>query len=194
VITTLTADAPCRVARTSAATAVALSAAVGGHLAAGGTPLSAAGLLTAAAVLALPGWWLTGRERGWRRLAAALVAGQLGTHALFNATTGVTGQAGGAATGHHGTGWLPMDLMLLGHLLAAAVGAAWLRRGERHVWAAARRAVAALHRTLRVLLSRSAPISADLDLPHRDARENPPLRRPAVLRNTIILRGPPLHG
>lgn len=189
---TLTVGAPSRGAWASAAAGVALAAATGGHLTAGGAALSAPGMLAAAAALALPAWWLTGRERGWGLLAAALVAGQLGAHALFNATTGTGGQGTELASAHHQSGWLPADLMLLGHLLAAAVGAAWLRRGERRAWAAARRAVATVHQILVVLLSRPGPVPADVNAVRWNAPEDHPVTQPVMLRNTIILRGPPL--
>ena len=121
--------APSRVARTGAAAGVALAAAAGGHLGSGGAALSAPGVLVAAVALVAPAWWLTGRERGWGPLAGALFAGQLAAHVLFTATSpaGDAGRhlsPGHVSSGHHEVGWLPVDLMLLGHLLAAAVGAA----------------------------------------------------------------------
>ncbi|MGH3912019.1 MAG: hypothetical protein ACRDTC_01205 [Pseudonocardiaceae bacterium] len=182
--------------RTVAVAGVALAAAAGGHLGAGDTGLSAAGVLAAAVVLLAPAWWLTGRERGWAPLAGALLAGQLAAHALF---TGTSPEIGPDAVttmspGHHEVGWLPVDLMLLGHLLAAAVGAAWLRRGERRAWAAARRAAAALRLTVSVLLSRPVPVFVDDAGLRWDARADLPVHRHAVLRNSIILRGPPLGG
>lgn len=182
--------APGRATRTGAMAAVALAAAAGGHLATGAPALSPPGLLATAVVLTVPAWWLTGEERGWGALAAALLAGQSAAHALFTAFTPT------AATGsvHHEAGWLPVDLMLLGHLLAAAVGAVWLRRGERRAWAAARRAAAALRLTLSMLLSRPAPVPVDGGGVCRDARQDRPVPRRAVLRDTIILRGPPLGG
>ncbi len=186
--------APRRVARTGAAAGVALAAAAGGHLGSGGAALSAPGLLAAAAALLAPAWWLAGRERGWGPLAGALFAGQLAAHALFT----VTSPAGDAGMhmnpGHHEVGGLPAGLMLLGHLLAAAVGAAWLRRGERRAWAAARRVAAALHQTLSVLLGRPVQVPADGGVLRWDAQKGHPTQQRAVLRHTIILRGPPLDG
>lgn len=203
MIMTPTGGAPGRVARTGAAAGVALAAAAGGHLGSGGA-VSAPGLLAAAVALVAPAWWLTGRERGWAPLAGALLTGQLAAHTLFT-TTSPTGEAvmhinhghhspGHLSPGHHAVGWLPVDLMLLGHLLAAVVGAAWLRRGERRAWAAARRAAAALHLTLSVLLGRPIQVPADGAVLLWDAREDHPTEQRAVLRNTIIVRGPPLGG
>ena len=191
--------APSRVARTGAAAGVALAAAAGGHLGSGGAALSAPGVLVAAVALVAPAWWLTGRERGWGPLAGALFAGQLAAHVLFTATSpaGDAGRhlsPGHVSSGHHEVGWLPVDLMLLGHLLAAAVGAAWLRRGERRAWAAAHRAAAALHQTLSVLLGRPVQVPASDGVLCWDAREGHPTQQRVVLRHTIIRRGPPLGG
>ncbi len=197
---TLAGGAPSRVARTGAAAGVTLAAGTGGHLlGSGAAALSAPGLLAAAAALLAPAWWLTGRERGWGPLAGALFAGQLAAHALFTATSpagdaGMHLSPGHLSPGHHEAGWLPADLMLLGHLLAAVLGAAWLRRGERRAWAAARRAAAALRQTLSVLLGRPVQVPADGGVLRWDAREDHPTQQRAVLRHTIILRGPPLGG
>ncbi|MGH3800075.1 MAG: hypothetical protein ACRDTD_08090, partial [Pseudonocardiaceae bacterium] len=95
---------------------------------------------------------------------------------------------------HHEVGGLPVDLMLLGHLLAAAVGAAWLRRGERRAWAAVRRAAAALQLALSVLLGRPVQVPIDGGVLRWDTREDHPAQHRAMLRNTIIVRGPPLGG
>jgi hypothetical protein len=161
--------------------------------------LSAPGVLVAAAALVAPAWWLTGRERGWGPLAGALLAGQLAAHVLFTVTapagdTGMHPSPGHVDSGHHAAGWLPVDLMLLGHLLAAVVGAAWLRRGERRAWAAARRAAAALHQTLSVLLGRPVQVPAGGGVLCWDTREGRPTQQRVVLRHTIIRRGPPLGG
>lgn len=193
MIVTPAADAPHRVARMSAAAGVALAAAVGGHLAAGAAVPCTPGVLAAAGVLGLPAWWLTGRERGWGLLAGALAAGQLAAHAVLTMTTPTGGgQVGAEPAQMHESSWLPADLMLLGHLLAAAVAAVWLRRGERRAWAVARRAAAALDQTLAVLLGRPVRVPADLGVRRWDTSQPHPLRQPVVLRNTIILRGPPL--
>ncbi|MGH3942199.1 MAG: hypothetical protein ACRDTG_26970 [Pseudonocardiaceae bacterium] len=197
MIITPNGGAPSRVARTGAATGVALAAAACGHLGAGSTAVGMTGLLAAAAMLVVPAWWLTGRERGWGPLAGALLVGQLAAHVLFTVTA--PGAVLGAVTAmrpeHHEMSWLSLDLMLLGHLMAAAVGAAWLRRGERRAWAAARRATAALQRTLSVLLGWliRIPVDGCVVRWHVPA-EHPIQHQRAVLRNTIILRGPPLGG
>jgi hypothetical protein len=186
--------APSRVTRTGAAAGVTLAAAAGGHLGSGAAALSVPGLLTAAVALVAPAWWLTGRERGWGPLAGALLAGQLAAHALFTATSPAAEAGMHLSHGHHAAGWLPIELMLLGHLLAAAVGAAWLRRGERRAWDAARRAAAALHQTMSMLLGRPVQVPADGVVLRWNTREGRPVQQRMVLRHTIIQRGPPLGG
>ncbi|MGQ0777567.1 MAG: hypothetical protein ACT4NY_24685 [Pseudonocardiales bacterium] len=188
--------APSRVTRTGAAAGVALTAAACAHLGAGATTVASTGLLAAAAALVAPAWWLTGRERGWGALAGALLVGQLAAHALFTVTS--PGAAAGAATAmspeHHEADWLPVDLMLVGHLLAAAVGAAWLRRGERRAWAAARRAAAALRLAVSVLLGCLVRVPVDSGVLRWDTPGEHPVQQRKLLRNSIILRGPPLVG
>jgi hypothetical protein len=108
----------------SATVAVLVSAIA--HAAAGGTVnLAAAGWALAA--LVVPAAWLARRERGWLGLAAAQLAGQQAAHMALTASHDAYGAA-----------LLPTDLMLYGHLLAAAVTAFWLRVGERRAFAAIR--------------------------------------------------------
>lgn len=166
--------------------------------------MSAPGVLAAAAALVAPAWWLTGKERGWGPLAGALLAGQLAAHALFTAASPADHvgmhmssghhSPGHLSLGHHEAGGLPVDLMLLGYLLAAAAGAAWLRRGERRAWAAARRTAAALRQTLLMLLGRPVQFPRDDGVLRWDARADNSAQQRVVLRHTIILRGPPLSG
>jgi hypothetical protein len=171
-----------RVGRTAAAVVAAAVTTSGGHLLGTGVPPPATGLLLALSLTTVASWWLTRDERGWERLAAAQLAAQLGGHALF------VGTATDPAV-HAGHGALGPELVLLAHVLGAAVAGAWLRCGERRAMAAARRAVAALRRLLFRLLAE-----------WRTAR--PPARRGLVdaparialsprLRHSIVHRGPP---
>ncbi len=122
---------------------------------AGGGMLPPVGVLLCAAVgLTVAALSLTRRERGLPVIAGATLIGQLVLHVVLTAamtsacggsdTGGVTGSGPmsmGASTdsgaGCTGASWLPTGggtgglVMLVGHLLAAAVVACLLRRGER---------------------------------------------------------------
>jgi hypothetical protein len=171
-----------RVGRTAGAVAAAVVTTSGGHLIGTGAPPPLPGLLLAVALTAVASWWLTRDERGWERLAAAQLGAQLGGHALF------VGTAADPAV-HAGHAGLGPELVLLAHVLGAAVAGAWLRCGERRAVAAARRAVAALRRLLARLLG-------EWRTARRPARRRPtgapvPAVLTARLRHSIVHRGPP---
>ena len=96
--------------------------ALAGHMSGGGhvEPVSAA-LLVAGVSLGTYGWLQ--RERGIAAILAAVIAVQAGGHLLFS-----VGHAHAADS-----------RMVLGHLVASVVLAAFLRWGEARVFAAARR-------------------------------------------------------
>jgi hypothetical protein len=168
--------------RTVAAVGAATVFTSGCHLLATGAPPPVIGLLLAVVLTAAGAWWLTRDERGWERLAAAQLGAQLGGHALFLAT------ATDPAT-HAGHGGLGPELVLLTHVVGAAVAGAWLRRGERRAVAAARRALAALRRLLaRLLPARPAP-SAVAAPPRPNGPASGVLT--SCLRHSIVHRGPP---
>jgi hypothetical protein len=171
-----------RLGRTVAAVAVAVITTCGGHLLSTGTPPPLTGLLLALALTTVASWWLTRDERGWERLAAAQLVAQLGGHALF------IGTAVDPAA-HAGHGALGPELVLLAHVLGAAVAGAWLRCGERRAVEAARRAVAALRRLISRLLG-------EWRMARRPGGRRPvgaPVRGvlTARLRYSIVHRGPP---
>lgn len=172
-----------RVGRTAAAVAVAVVTTCGGHLLSTGAPPPLVGLLLTLALTTVTSWWLTRDERGWERLAAAQLGAQLGGHALF------VGTATDPAV-HAGHGVLGPELVLLAHVLGAAVAGAWLRCGERRAVEAARRAVAALRRLVSRLLG-------EWRAARRPARRRPmdALVRGVLtterLRHSIVHRGPP---
>ncbi|MFE9428779.1 hypothetical protein ACFYNO_38195 [Kitasatospora sp. NPDC006697] len=109
----------------------------------------------------------------------------------------------GAPMAHAGPWWLLglTPLMLLGHLLAAAVAGWWLRCGEAAVWRAVRstgRAARELTRWTAPLYRALALLSALLGLrpsgaPSRPRRRTERHRLPlaVVLRHSVIRRGPP---
>jgi hypothetical protein len=171
-----------RVGRTAAAVAAAGISTCGGHVLATGHVPPLIGLVLALVLTTAASWWLTRDERGWERLAAAQLVAQLGGHALF------VGTATDPAV-HAGHGVLGPELVLLAHVLGAAVSGAWLRCGERRAVEAARRAVAALRRLLCRLL-------AEWRTARPQARRRPvdaPARVSLTprLRHSIVHRGPP---
>jgi hypothetical protein len=160
---------------------VAVLVAAIAHAAAGGTVnVAAAGWALAA--LVVPAAWVAQRERGWLGLAAAQVAGQQIVHTALTMSDGSYG--GGT---HDLAALLPADLMLYGHLLAAAVTALWLRVGER-------RAFAAIRGILDVgrLLVAGPPGPRPVPAPRFDAP--PDWLVPAFLRHCVARRGPPPRG
>jgi hypothetical protein len=77
-------------------------------------------------------------------------------------------------------------------VLAAALVAVWLRRGERRTWAAARSAVrqlAAWWGRIRTLLVQHDEPPA----PSSPAPVHVPVPRRPLLRHVVVRRGPPLH-
>ena len=114
-------------------------------------------------------------------IAGAQLAGQQVVHTLLSSATDV------AAPGP------PVDAFVYGHVLAAALVAACLRRGEQRVWALARRAahtLALLWRRVLDLLSLGEP-----PRPHEVPPAPPtlPVPRPPLLRHAVVRRGPPVH-
>jgi hypothetical protein len=172
-----------RPGRTVAAVGAATVATNGGHLLATGAPPPLTGMLLAVALTAVAAWRLTRDERGWERLAAAQLVAQIGGHALFVAT------ASDPAT-HAGHGVLGPELVLLAHVVGAAVAATWLRCGERRAVEAARRAVAALRRLVTRLLSAWRPAHPAV-VTRRTSGAPARGLLAARLRHSIVHRGPP---
>jgi hypothetical protein len=82
--------------------------------------------------------------------------------------------------------------MTAAHVAAAAVSAWWLRRGERAVWELAGKVVTVAVRLVHALVSAPAPLSP----PSRRHPRALPLPGPsgAILRYTVVRRGPPSHS
>jgi hypothetical protein len=154
------------------ATAAVLVAAVAHATAGGAVDFAAAGWALAA--LVVPAAWLARRERGWLGLVAAQLAGQQAAHMALTASHDAYGAA-----------LLPTDLMLYGHLLAAAVAALWLRAGERRAFAAIRGILDAG----RLLIIAGPPVPPLVRAPRLDAP--PEWLVPAFLRHCVARRGPP---
>jgi hypothetical protein len=169
-----------RGARAVGVTAAALGTAVAGHTLGGGA-LDPGAVLLAVFALAAPAWWLARDERGWERLAAAQLALQLVAHVVFSTVEP------GAHAGHDdGAG---PGLMLVAHLVSAAVAAAWLRRGEQRARALAVRALAQLFALVGALLVGTRPQTSAAPV---RPRSTPSSRVSTLLRHAIVHRGPPL--
>jgi hypothetical protein len=167
---------PLRLVRAAAFAAVCVSLACLGHLTSG-EPMAlwsvGVGFLAVLGVANL----LTGHERSLWTISGGLVGGQFALHSLFVASSchphPVVHSGSGSGLG-----------MTTAHLLAAVAAAWWLRRGERAVWALARRVwICPL-----VLSDGRRTTVEPVPVVHRA-----PIAPPAVtlLRHVHVRRGPP---
>jgi hypothetical protein len=143
--------------------------------------VSIPGAVFGLAVLLGPAWLIARRERGWAAIATLQLAGQQVVHVLLGLA------AGGAA---HAT--VPEDLSMYGHITAAALIAAWLRCGERRLWAAARRAGESVAAWLRWVLALHRPSPPPRSLVLTPTVGLPGGRPGTPLRHVLVRRGPPL--
>jgi hypothetical protein len=169
-----------RAARAVVFATVCVALATIGHVMASGAgvpPLAAVAGLAALTALAAV---LAGTERSLATIFGGLLAGQFMLHVLFAAAQ--HGQNLG-----HGHPMAPSSGggMTLAHVLAAAVSAWWLRRGERAVWGLAKRIGAAVVRLL------VAPSLVPPVLVRPVATGNLVSRGQVLLRHVLVRRGPP---
>jgi hypothetical protein len=174
--------APHRAARALVLTCTAVAVAVGAHVAGGGA-VDVGGIAAAFPVLLGLVWSLTDRERGWLPIAGAQLAGQQVVHSILE--WGSHPAAGADA--------LPADMVFYAHIAAAALLAAWLRCGERRVWAAARRAIRAVAAHVRFLLGLLGYRAPEDPRPSRPRSTTLPAYARTLLRHAVIRRGPPVH-
>jgi hypothetical protein len=132
-------------ARVSIFTLATVALAVGGHLAGGGRAPSAVVLAALLAGSAVAASGMAGREQTLPHLTIAVLAIQVGIHAVLMSPTSNMAQHGGA---------MPSDAMVAWHALAALLLAWWLRRGEAAAWRLAR---ALAERVLNPRLSQTLP-------------------------------------
>lgn len=128
-----------RLLRSAAFAVVATALAALGHEVGGGGAPDFAVLLVGAATIGAIGTGLTRRRRGWLGIFGVLAACQLGFHLLFSVDVHAMANPGD-------TMMVPADLgrMLVFHLLAAALSALVLAKGESALFglfSALRRAV-----------------------------------------------------
>ncbi|RJL30139.1 MFS transporter [Bailinhaonella thermotolerans] len=178
----MSASLPFRAARAAAFAVVSLGLGVLAHLVAGGgvsSPVALAGLVASFAAA----FALAGRERPFAVILPLLLALQGGLHALFSLSHAADPAV---QAGHAHAGLTPGLGMLVMHGWAVGLTALWLARGEALLWSLLRR----LGVRLRVLLlARVDPAHTVFLAVPRDVRPRVP--RSAVLRHTVIRRGPP---
>jgi hypothetical protein len=172
--------------RAAVFSAVCVTLAALGHVAAGGPgpePWAPVAGASAVAVLAVS---LAGRERSATTVIAVLTGAQLGLHELF-ALSG--GPAAPSLSGHlHDRGLGESLGMLLAHLTATLITGWWLARGETALWALLRTAAHHLGAAFRLLpAAASLPAAPPAALPAL-----PPVPVRGLLRHTVSRRGPPL--
>ncbi len=175
---------PLRVLRTVAFSAVCVTLAALGHLAAGGSgPERWAVVAGGAAVMAVTAA-LAGRERSTTVISVGLSAMQLFLHELF----AFDDPAGISLTVHtHGQGLGENLGMLVAHLTATLITGWWLARGEAALWALLHAAGQRLGALLRLLPRPAVPTPPRPVFPAVAAA---PGRK--LLRHTVSRRGPPL--
>lgn len=181
------ARSPIRAFRAALFAAVCITLAAMGHssLSAHDIPLPA--LLAAFGLTTAAGWLAAGRRRGVPAIGAGLLAVQGALHLMFS------GAGGQPALQHHQpheSAGMDADAgMLAVHLLAAAVCALWLARGERAFFRLAHAVGTLAFTPLRLLLT-------TVRLPEAQRPVPPPSRRPrrlhgVLLAHTLVRRGPP---
>ncbi|MEU6058150.1 hypothetical protein [Streptomyces sp. NPDC047097] len=203
---------PLRALRAALFAAVCVTLAAVGHSSMSAHDVPPASLLLAFAATSALAWTAAGRRRGVVRIGAALVAAQAGLHTVFGLGQGhghlpahthpdhahvheamaVTGSAADGPFGelatvlHSGT----TPGMAAAHLLAAAVCALWLARGEA--------AFFLLARTLADLAFApwrprpTAVVPPEPPRPPRPRARTPRRHRGVVLAHTLSRRGPPV--
>ncbi|WP_285777068.1 MFS transporter [Microtetraspora sp. NBRC 13810] len=180
---------PLRLARSAAFSVVCVALAALGHGLAGGTGPAAWAVAAGGTVVMLLATATAGRERSAAVISVGLIATQLFLHELF----ALDGSTASLSTHLHGGGsGLGESVgMLAAHLTATLITGWWLARGEAALWSLLRRLGSAVTRRLGALLRRTG--SAPRPLPPVPAAGRRPAASPAaVLRHTVIRRGPPL--
>ncbi|MBB4932224.1 hypothetical protein F4561_003044 [Lipingzhangella halophila] len=189
-----------RLPRASVFAAVCVSVSLGGHAAASNSPVPVPGAVAGFLLVLGVGWVAASRERGYGAILAWLLWAQLALHLIFHQTQArLSGAPSAAGTGHlaghppaagAGSGDESFS-MLLAHLVAALVGAWWLRRGEAAAFALARALRTSL---LPELLVRAGTARCVLPLSAVPAaRPDSPALYGTVLPHIRPLRGPPLR-
>ncbi|WP_330176149.1 hypothetical protein OG875_23205 [Streptomyces sp. NBC_01498] len=207
------ARSPMRASRAAILAAVCVTLAAVGHssMSAHETPPGVP--LVAFVVVAALAWLAAGRRRGIRFIGPAVLTAQAALHVTFSAA-GAHGAGAGRSHGHAmtttgaATGEDPVSGglgdalltaaadtspgMLAAHLLAGAVCALWLARGEAAFFRLAETVAAFAFTPLRVLLAGARPLAVPpppVRARHRTRAPHPP--RGTLLAHAVSRRGPP---
>ncbi|MDX3849515.1 hypothetical protein [Streptomyces sp. AK02-01A] len=209
------ARSPMRALRAAVFAAVCVTLAAAGHSFTSGHEIPFDALWTAFGVTGVGAWLAGGRRRGVRAIGAALLTVQGALHLIFagklpyGLSSPPHGPHGDGATGMRMDPAMNMDAgtgadpavpvavldgpagMIAAHLLAAAVCALWLARGEAALFRLARAAGAPAFIPLRPPLT-----AVRLPAPPEPVRTGPASPAPhrtagVVLAHTLSRRGPP---
>lgn len=201
-------QAPLRFWRSGVITACGLGVAAAAHTAGGGNLPPVQVMLLLAVLCLCPVTLLARRQLRMPAMAGILGAGQAALHAAFTALSGPSAHctdAAVAAHGHHaaavpecaaGVGYaagavtagavagLPAPVMLMAHLLAVAVTAVLLARGEAALWqvrAWLAPLAAVVHPVVLPPAVRVAALRSEAGTPRFSAVRIPPRRGPPAL-------------
>lgn len=188
-----------RLLRAAVFAAVCVGVSSAGHTLGSGHELPWAGPVAGFVLVFALAWAAAGREQDQTAICGWMLWSQVALHVLFARSQAGPGPAvhaghphpaAEAATavpeGGSGLG------MLLAHLAAALISAWWLRKGEAAAFALLRLARMLFFGLLLLVVAAAAPE------PERQERTPPPsgpgpcLRTPAMLRYSVVLRGPPM--
>lgn len=178
---------PHRLLRTGMFTLVCASVSAHGHQSSSGDEVPLSGLLVGMAVVFAIAWAVSSRRHSTGMLTAWMLWGQLALHVAYSATPGA------GHTGHFGDEVAPGSsawAMPATHVLAAALGAWWLKVGEERFFAFLEFMALAVFTLLLVLtlpLPRyRVPVSVSTEIDQSSGGHS------LWLRYTLTLRGPPL--
>ncbi|MEW1795855.1 hypothetical protein [Streptomyces niveus] len=208
------ARSPMRALRAAILAAVCVTLAAVGHSSASTHELPLGVLALAFGVIAGLSWLAGGRRRGVGFIAPAVLTAQAALHVTFAAagTHGAVPSAGhghapadmgetGAGTGAEGVVGAVLTAvgdtspgMLAAHLLAGAVCALWLARGEAAFFRLAETVAAFAFTPLGLLLAAPRPLAVPPPVRPRHRTRAPHRPRGTVLAHAVSRRGPPAHG
>lgn len=208
------ARSPMRALRAAILAAVCVTLAAVGHSSASAHELPLGVLALAFGVIAGLSWLAGGRRRGVGFIGPAVLTAQAALHVTFAAAGahGAMPSAGhghasadmgntGAGTGAEGAVGAVLTAvgdtspgMLAAHLLAGAVCALWLARGEAAFFRLAETVAAFAFTPLGLLLAAPRPLAVPPPVRPRHRSRAPHRPRGAVLAHAVSRRGPPAHG